>query len=144
MKTILSTLILSLLFIAGNAQQSLSKQANSPKQETTYNYVILTKNVQQLKPILLAAKALAKEDEKAFGDFEIIVCGKKIGDLTDLKTMEPFMKEAKNIGVSIVACGFSLKKFQVTEELSKGMKIVDNGILHNLQLQKKGYISLSL
>ena len=130
--------------MVGNAQQPLSKQVSSPKQETTFNYVVLTKNVEQLKPILLAAEVLAKEDGKAFGDFEIIVCGKNIGELTDLDRMEPFMKEAERLGASIIACGFSLKKFEVNEELPKGMKIVDNGILYNLQLQKKGYKSLSL
>lgn len=143
MKTIFSSLVLSLFFIAGSAQQSI-KQSKAANQETIFNYGVLTKNVQQLKPILLAAEALAKEDGKAFGNFEIIVCGKNIGDLTDLKSMEPFMKEAERLGASIIACGFSLKKFKVTGELPKGVKKVDNGILYNLQLQKKGYLSLEL
>lgn len=138
MKTLFSTLMLSLMLIGSihdtNAQES-EKQ----------NYVVLTKKVQQLKPILLAAKELSKEDGEKFGNFEIIVCGKEIGDLTNLESMKPHLKEAKQIGANIIACGFSLKKFKVDpKKLPKNMDVVDNGILHNLTLQKKGYLSLGL
>ncbi len=139
MKTILSTLILSIFFILGNSQHSYSQETGKQ------NYVVLTKKVAQLKPILLAAKALAKEDGSNFGNFEIIVCGKEIGDLTDLEKLQPHLTEAKKIGATIVACGFSLKQFNVDiSKLSKDVQIVDNGILYNFQLQKKGYKSLSL
>ncbi len=139
MKTILSTLILSMFFMVGNAQQAQTQKTEQ------HNYVILTKKVAQLKPILLAADALAKEDGANFGNFEIIVCGKEIDDLTDLEKLQPHLDEAKKVGATIIACGFSLKKFKVdAEKLSKEIKIVDNGILHNLQLQKKGYLSLAL
>lgn len=143
MKTMLSTLILSLIFMSGIAQEPLLQQEKPPKQAVT-NYVVLTKKVAQLKPILLAAADLAKEDGKNFGNFEIIVCGKNIGELADLKKIEPYMGEAKKLGVSIVACGFSLNKLKVKSPLPKEMKIVDNGVLYNLELQKKGYLSLEL
>lgn len=139
MKTLFSTLIFSLFLVMGNSQY-----ANSQETET-HNYVVLTKKTQQLKPILLAAKELAKEDGKHFGKFEIIVCGKVIGGLTNLETMQPHLSEAEKIGANIIACGFSLKRFKVDpKNLPKNMEIVDNGILHNLQLQKKGYLSLGL
>lgn len=139
MKAIISTLVLSILLIVGNSQQSFSQE------NTTQNYVVLTKKVAQLKPILLAAKALAKEDGTNFGKFEIIVCGKEIGDLTDIEKLQPHLAEAEKIGATIIACGFSLKKFKVEQnKLPKDVKVVDNGILYNFQLQKKGYISLAL
>lgn len=139
MKTLVSTFILSLFMLMGNIQHTIAQEAEKQ------NYVVLTKKVQQLKPILLAAKELSKEDEKNFGNFEIIVCGKEIGNLTDLETMKPHLKEAKKIGANIVACGFSLKKFNVDpKKLPKKMEIIDNGILHNLKLQQKGYLSLGL
>ncbi|SRX55176.1 sulfur reduction protein DsrE [Aequorivita sp. CIP111184] len=139
MKAIISTIILSIFLILGNTQQSYSQESK------TQNYVVLTKKVAQLKPILLAAKTLAEEDGANFGSFEIIVCGKEIGDLTDIEKLQPHLTEAKKIGATIVACGFSLKKFNVANsELPKDIKIVDNGILYNFQLQKKGYKSLSL
>lgn len=139
MKAIVSTLILSIFLVLGNSQKSYSQENKAQ------NYVVLTKKVAQLKPILLAAKALAEEDGANFGEFEIIVCGKEIGDLTDLEKLQPHLTEAEKIGATIVACGFSLKKFNVdNNKLSKEIKIVDNGILYNFQLQKKGYLSLEL
>src|SRR5690606_970434 len=96
MKTFFSTLVLSLVAVIGTAQTSLSEKKEQ------HDYVVMTKNVQQLKPILLAAKELAKEDGNSFGKFEIIVCGKNIGDLTNQKDLEPHLKEAKNLGANII------------------------------------------
>jgi intracellular sulfur oxidation DsrE/DsrF family protein len=109
------------------------------------NYVVLTKKVPQLQPILLTAEALKKEDGKAFGDFQVIICGKEIGDITDPSKMNTFIQKAEKLGVKLVACGFSLNKFKVDKtKVPKEMKTVENGILYNFQLQKKGYKSLSL
>lgn len=157
MKTILSTLILSLIFMTGNAQKTLSKQALRAKEPTKteealknengtiYNIVVMTSDVEQLKPIMMAAETLMKEDGNHYGIFEIIVCGKNIGDLTDEKKIEQFKEDRENAKVSIVACGFSLKKFDVDpDKLPEYVKVIDNGILHNLELQKKGYLSLGL
>jgi len=139
MKTFFSTLVLSLVAVIGTAQTSLSEKKEQ------HDYVVMTKNVQQLKPILLAAKELAKEDGNSFGKFEIIVCGKNIGDLTNQKDLEPHLKEAKNLGANIIACGFSLKKFNVDPNLlPKEMEIVENGILHSFERQKQGYFNLEL
>src|SRR5690606_33714402 len=107
MKTIFSTLIVSLLMVIGNTQHSYSQQKEKQ------NYVVLTKNVQQLKPILLAAQALSKEDGEQFGNFEIIVCGKGIQEITNLEILKPHLEKAEILGAKIVACGFSLKKFNV-------------------------------
>lgn len=69
----------------------------------------------------------------------------KIGDITNPSKMNKFIQKAEKLGVKLVACGFSLKKFKIdTTKVPKEMKTVDNGILYNFQLQKKGYKSISL
>ncbi|WP_031425454.1 sulfur reduction protein DsrE [Flavimarina sp. Hel_I_48] len=109
------------------------------------NYVVLTKKIPQLQPILLTAEALKAEEGEAFGDFEVIICGREIGDITDGKKMKNFIQKAEKVGVKLVACGFSLNKFKVDKtKVPKEMKVVENGILYNFQLQKKGFKSLSL
>ncbi|MCB7480555.1 sulfur reduction protein DsrE [Christiangramia sediminis] len=140
MKTILySIILLTLTLFTGtkvNAQQV---------QDSKHNYVVLTKKVPQLQPILITAEKLKEEDGSNFGKFEIIICGKNIGDITDPAKMEKFITKAENLGVKLVACGFSMNKFKVDKKDVPGkMEIVENGILYNFQLQKKGYISLSL
>jgi len=140
MKTYLfSSLFLMLTLF--NATNLKAQQLNS----STNNYVVLTKKVAQLQPIILTAEALKAEEGDAFGDFQVIICGKEIGDITDSEKMDKFIKKAKKAGVQLVACGFSLNKFKIDKtKVPKEMITVENGILHNFQLQKKGYKSLSL
>lgn len=132
------TLILSLLM-------SNPVMAQKPAHAETNNYVVLTKKIPQLQPIILTAVDLAKEDGEQFGDFQVIVCGKTVKDLTDKTKMKSFIEKAEAAGVKIVACGFSLKKFGVdSSKLPPEIKVVKNGILYDFQLQKKGYRSIEL
>ncbi|WP_188461527.1 sulfur reduction protein DsrE [Marivirga lumbricoides] len=138
MKTLIinSLIILSVL---------LSIQTQAQNTKTTDNYVVLSKKIAQLKPIILSAKALKSENEASFGQFVVVICGKEIGDITDREKMDGFIEMAKEANVQIVACGFSLSKFKVDpSQVPDEIKIVENGILYNFQLQKKGYYSLSL
>lgn len=109
------------------------------------NYVVLTKKVEQLKPIILTAQSLKEEDGEHFGDYQVIVCGKDITQLADKEKMKGFVEQAEKAGVKLIACGFSMKKFGVeAKDIPSEFKIVENGILYNFQLQKKGYYSLGL
>ena len=131
-------LLVSALFAtSGLTQNTIHHKKN--------NYVVLTKTIPQLNPIILTAKALAAEDGNKFGDFQVIICGKTVTDLTDKEMMQKFMDNAKKANVKIVICGFSLKQFGVDpKDIPKELEVVDNGILHNFQLQKKGYLSIEL
>ncbi|SEA38269.1 DsrE/DsrF-like family protein [Flavobacterium gillisiae] len=142
MKSIKSYLLILSIFTLLTACSSLV-----PKTEVvaTKNYVVLTKNIQQIKPIVLAAKALATEDGKNFGNFKVIICGKTVTDLTDKELITEYVEMAKKNNVTLIACGFSLKKFKVNaDNIPKELEVVDNGILYNFQLQKSGYLSIEL
>ncbi|HBU77934.1 MAG TPA: sulfur reduction protein DsrE [Muricauda sp.] len=140
MKTyLLSSILLVLTLFSANKTQA--QQINND----TNNYVVLTKKVPQLQPIILTAEALKAQEGDAFGDFQVIICGKEIGDITDVEKMGDFVEKAEQAGVKIIACGFSLNKFKVDKtQVPKEIEIVENGILYNFQLQKKGYKSISL
>lgn len=59
--------------------------------------------------------------------------------------MKPYISNAEKAGVKIVICGFSLNKFGIKkEELPKEFKVVENGILYDFKLQKKGYFNIEL
>ena len=140
----MKTYIFSSIFL----MLSLFSATNLNAQQTQTdknNYVLLTKKIPQLQPIILTAKALKVEEGNAFGDFQVIICGKEIGDITDAEKINGFIKKAEKAGVRIIACGFSLNKFKVdTTKVPKEIEVVENGILYNFQLQKKGYKSISL
>ena len=133
-----SILLITTLFTANNINAQKSKNVKN-------NYVVLTKKVEQLHPIILTAEALKEEERENFGDFQVIICGKEIGDITDAEKINIFIEKAEKAGVQLVACGFSLNKFKVDKtKVPKEIKTIENGILHNFQLQKKGYKSISL
>ncbi|MBI6115412.1 DsrE family protein [Salegentibacter maritimus] len=128
---------LIMLFSVGSQAQNYNPEKN--------NYVVLTKKIPQLKPILITVEELQKEDGHHFGDFQIIVCGKTVKGLTDKNQMQGFVQQAKELDISLKACGFSLNKFGVDpKQIPSEMDIVENGILYNFQLQKKGYTSIEL
>ncbi|MDT0690936.1 DsrE family protein [Salegentibacter sp. F188] len=136
-KYFLSTIVL--LFIL------FSNPVNAQEQHEQENYVVLTKKIPQLQPIFLTAETLAEEDGKNFGRFEVIICGQTVKELTDKEVMQKYINKAKEYNVELVACGFSLNKFGVDrKDISPEFRVVENGILYNLQLQKKGYTSISL
>lgn len=140
MKTILiSAILFSLSFFT----QAI--QAQNKNMSTINNYVVLTKNIEQLQPIILTAEALKQEDVANFGKFKVIICGKQIGDITSPEKMGDFVSKANAAGVQIIACGFSLNKFKIDKtKVPKDIITVENGILYNFQLQKKGYKSITL
>lgn len=115
------------------------------EQHDLENYVVLTKKIPQLQPIFLTAESLEAEDGKNFGKFEVIICGKTVQELTDKEMMQEYIDKAEKANVELVICGFSMNKFGVNEkDISPKLRTVENGILYNLQLQKKGYTSISL
>jgi len=120
--------------------------ATTRAQETKKNnYVVLTKKIPQLQPILLTAETLKKEDDNAFGDFQVIICGKTVNQLSNKELMDKFIEKAKTINVKIVVCGLSLKKFKIDKSIvPKSIEVVKNGLLYDFRLQEKGYLSIEL
>ncbi|WP_186755072.1 sulfur reduction protein DsrE [Echinicola salinicaeni] len=134
LKNLLLVLLLTIWGISNISAQEIDVN-------TKVDYVVLTKKIAQLEPILLAAESLSKAT--SFGNFEVIICGKEVVNLKDENKMKAHIEKAKRLGVVLNACGFSLKKFGVAYE-EVPIKIIDNGILYNLQLQQKGFLSLEL
>lgn len=134
---IIATLLFILIPVSKLTGQTLSKEQ--------HNYVVTTTKINQLEPILMAAEELKREDGAAFGQFKILVCGKAVKDLANNQTMESHLQNARIVGAQIIACEYSMKQQNVEPQaLSPGLQSVENAILENLRLQRKGYISLGL
>ncbi|GAA4281034.1 DsrE family protein [Gaetbulibacter aestuarii] len=115
------------------------------KTQQKMNYVVLSKNMQQLNPILITADALAEADGMKYGKMEVVICGKTVQDIKDSPELSKLISEAQDLHVKINVCGLSLKKFGVDpNSLPSGLNVVDNGIFYSFQLQKKGYMSLTI
>lgn len=132
------TTILLLLF---GTSQLQAQNINSKKN----NYLVLSKNVQQLKPVFLTANELAKEDGKKYGAFYVIICGKTVNDILDNPDFNALLEKAKAQKVKVFVCGISLSKFNINPKtLPNNLEITPNGILYGFQLTKKGFITLTI
>ncbi|MGO3183546.1 MAG: DsrE family protein [Aequorivita sp.] len=103
------------------------------------NFVTLATEIDQLEPILLAAREMDTE-----GDFKIVLYGKNVGDLLNASA-EKLIKSAAESDVKLSVCQMSLDMLQINHKaVPKEIEIVDNAFLHALQLQKTGYKILNL
>ena len=144
-------IIIALFTITVSAQNSTTlsqnkssikatKLATSQSDTVQTNFVVLTSKFQQLEPIMLAAQ----EMKNSFGVFKIVLYGSEVGEFTK-PTAERYIKWAKATGVNLSVCAMALERMKVDpKSIPKEIEIVDNAYLHSLQLQKKGYKSLSL
>tara|TARA_R110000751_G_scaffold100068_2_gene193864 strand:+ start:166413 stop:166835 length:423 start_codon:yes stop_codon:yes gene_type:complete len=127
-------------FICGT-QQLQAQDFNTTKN----NYLILSKNIQQLKPVLLTAQSLATEDGINYGDFYVIICGKTVKDIPNNTEFKILLEEAKFLNIKVFVCGISLKKFNITpKQLPDSIVVTENGILYGFQLTKNGFLTLTI
>src|SRR5690606_2589109 len=109
------------------------------------NYSVLSKNINQLKPMILTAKELQKEDQNSYGNFIVIICGATVKDIPNNQVFEELLAKAHDNHMEVYVCGLSLDKFKMDiKTLPKHLKITQNGILYGLQLAKKGFSTLSI
>lgn len=128
MKRIIHLVILVLSFGA------MAQEAGEPK-----DFMVLSSNVEQLKPILLAADELATD-----GNFEIVLYGPNVADLLKSET-KAVISWAEKSNVKIAVCKMSLDRLQLDpKSLPKAINVVDNAFLYAFQLQKMKYKILNL
>lgn len=103
------------------------------------NVVILTSKVEQFKPILLAA-----QNSQSDGDFQMVLYGKEV-KLLKSEEMKGYIDWAKELKVNISVCQMSLDRLKIDPaSIPEEISIVENAFLTSLQLQKKGYKTLTL
>lgn len=117
----------------------VSFNVTAQQQQITDDFVVLTSNPEQLKPILLAAKEL-----NTSGDFKIVLYGANVSPIKTADTEEN-RKQAIKQNVSLNVCKMSLDHLNIDpKDLPEEVEVVDNAFLTAFQLQKKGYKLLSL
>ncbi|MCG2431538.1 DsrE family protein [Aequorivita xiaoshiensis] len=117
----------------------VSFSVSAQQKQITDDFVVLTSNPEQLKPILLAAKEL-----NTSGDFKIVLYGNNVLPIATSETEESRIQAIKQ-NVSLNVCQMSLDRLKVDpKDLPEEVEVVDNAFLTAFQLQKKGYKLLSL
>lgn len=137
-RSIGSVLLLIMLSQYGHAQDTPAGGKN--------NYVVSTTKIPQLQPIILTAESLKKEDGENFGDFQIVIYGPNVRELTDTENMEKYIVRAKAAGAAILVCNLSLERLKIKpKDLHEDIMVIEHAFTHLLLLQKdKNYYSLQL
>lgn len=126
-----NTLSIILLFL------SLGLMAQ-PKSESI-DFVILTSKIEQIEPILMAAKNADRD-----GDFQIVIYGNEVNQLSS-PTMIKYLKQADEYNVKLSVCQMSIDRLKIDPaSIPESITPVENAFLYSLQLQKKGYKTLNL
>jgi len=126
-----NTLSIILLFL------SLGVMAQ-PKSESI-DFVILTSKIEQIEPILMAAKNADRD-----GDFQIVIYGSEVNQLSS-PTMIKYLKQAEEYNVKLSVCQMSLDRLKIDpDSIPESITPVDNAFLYAFQLQKKGYKTLNI
>jgi intracellular sulfur oxidation DsrE/DsrF family protein len=138
MKKIGILILVFMLGVSGFAQTKTGIEKN--------NYVVSTSKIPQLEPIILTAEALKQEDGHNFGDFQIVLYGQNVKELTNKEKMSNYIKKTKAAGVEIKVCKLSINYLKIDKkDLHPYIKVVDHAFTHLLQLQKnKNYYSIEL
>jgi len=137
-----SIIIITILLLSLLGATQLQAQEFNPKKN---NYLVLSKNIKQLDPVLLTARDLAKEDGKKYGNFYVVICGKTVNDIANNSGFNKLLEKANAQNIKVFVCGISLQKFNINpSQLPSTLEITGNGILYGFQLTKKGFITLTI
>lgn len=135
-KLILSALIIFSAISIGKVEAQESKKNN---------YVVSTVQVKQINPILLTATALADEDGEVFGNFDLIIYGETVKELTDKSKMTTMMQQANQTKMILKVCKIAMDHYGVSvEDIPQEFQPVENAFTELLQLQRSGYFSIEL
>lgn len=128
MKNTISIIIL-FLSLGVTAQQ---------KSETT-NFVILSSNIDQIEPILMAAQNQSRE-----GEFQVVFYGSEVRQLSS-QSFKEYLKLAEESKVRLSVCQMSIDRLKIDPAtIPEEITLVENAFLYSLQLQKKGCNTLNL
>ncbi|MCW4468906.1 DsrE family protein [Flavobacterium sp. MFBS3-15] len=142
----LTVILLSLmasLFPAQLSAQELTVAEVENAIKADGKYAMLVRNAEHLQASVKTAAALIKDNPGL--DFRIVVCGPIVKEVAGDAATRELMDRAKKEGVIILACGISMKKFNIAAaDLPRTVQVTENGLLYIFGLQENGYKTITL
>lgn len=148
---------LLLLTFAAPAALAQPVGLSSPAAETdrtaarvTDGVVVLVRQANHARAALTTAAELRRRSAYAGVPIELVVCG---GGSQALLAREPdgpalgpeLVAAAERSGVRLIACGMSLGTLGIDPaDLAPGVDVVPNGLLHAIDRQAQGFLSVEL
>lgn len=139
---ILLSVMASLFTIQLSAQElTVAEVENSIKADG--KYAILVRNAEHLQASVKTAAGLIKDNPGL--QFKIVVCGPLVKDVAGDAATRGLMDSAEKEGVTVLACGISMKKFNIAAaDLPRSAQVTENGLLYIFGLQENGFKTITL
>lgn len=150
----LSTLSLTALVVASLIAPSVSAQAAPPPSAHPHvaeapavaGVVLLVREIRHARAALQTAASLRERPATADAPIELVLCGGGSRSLlADAPEAAQLVDAAAAAGVQLLACGMSLDTLGIDPaDLATGVGVVANGLLHALDRQAAGFLSIEL
>lgn len=140
---LLTLFLFTATFIQTHAQPSSPTDFQTTQLDTEGNdYALLIRNFNHLQAAIKTVDMMTEDDPNAVNNFEVIICGKKLTDINDYKSL---VKKAQNKGLTLTACGMTMDNFSMDkEDLPDGVQVEANGLIRIFELQEQGYKTITL
>lgn len=139
-------LTLGAVFSAGLAYGKMTP-ANAQLATSPVGVSFLVREPNHIKAALLTAlQTLSGESEIKASAASIVICGPKgVAVAMHGHEMEKDLIQAKNTGIDVAVCGLTLKEKNIDPaSIIDSVRIVENGMVEILRLQKLGYYTVQL
>jgi intracellular sulfur oxidation DsrE/DsrF family protein len=141
--TVILLSVMAALFTAQLGAQELTVAEIENSIKADGKYAMLVRNAEHLQASVKTAAGLIKDNPRL--NFQIVVCGPLVKDLAGDAATRELMDRAKKEGVVVLACGISMKKFNIAAaDLPRTVQVTENGLLYIFGLQEKGYKTITL
>lgn len=138
---VVTSLSLSSTTLFAQADTDVTKIENSIKKNG--KYALLVQKTNHLKAAIKTGENFKAQSAKI--QFQIVVCGELVKEISNDESLKTLISEANSKGIKILACGLSIKQFQVdTTLLPTVMPITENGLIYMFGLQENGFVTIEL
>ena len=141
--TVILLSVMAALFTAQLSAQELTVAEIENSIKADGKYAMLVRNAEHLQASVKTAAGLIKDNPGL--DFQIVVCGPLVKDVAGDAATRELMDRAEKEGVIVLACGISMKKFNISAaDLPRTVQVTENGLLYIFGLQENGYKTITL
>lgn len=156
MYRVLTTLSISIVVVlcsSGHAALPAGAQSSAPATaatgtaapETPPGIVLLVRRTQHIRAAIQTANDLADTEPLRNTPVEIVVCGQAISALQGGSDLSARIVDATSKRVQFIACGMSIENHGIDPNtLPDAIDTVPNGLVHALERQARGYLSVEL
>lgn len=134
---------IALLGFAPLTKASVASNIHLEQDVEGKKFAMLVQSVKSLRSAIMTASEIKQSNPKA--DFEIVIMGQMVQELSSDKDLQEAFKIAEQYGVQLLVCEYAMKVYGVRmDSINPYIKGTPNAHKYLFQLQERGYNVLSI